>query len=139
MEPKKPSILLSIFKRKGEEGIKTRIIHEGNKSIYPLQLSFLLAAEQPLVCFREDDANWVLVTGDRVIASGKGEIVSLPYGELVTVNMALAEEYKDRVMMKTDFTRLVLKARNGESHLITLEKGKPYWGIFQLLHFAVGA
>lgn len=135
---KKPSVLLAIFRRKGAEGTKTRIIHEDNKFFYPHQMSFLLDEEQPLVCFREDDANWVLITGDRVIASTKGNILSLPYTELTRVNLALQEEHKDN-KTPVNFTRLILTMRNGESHIITVEKGKPYQGIFQLLHFAAGA
>ncbi|SKD09936.1 hypothetical protein SAMN05660461_5834 [Chitinophaga ginsengisegetis] len=131
----KPSTLLAIFRRKGGEGAMTKIISDDNKSDFLHQVSFLREGEQPLVCFKQDELNWLLITSDRIIEMGQGVSLFIPYSELVEVRIALHEEFKDSVMSKTDFTRLLLKDNSGRNYVIESEKGEPYKGIYQMLHF----
>ncbi|AOM79101.1 hypothetical protein [Pedobacter steynii] len=133
----KSSILLSIFRRKGGEGVLTKIINEDNKLNFSNQVALIKADEQPLLCFKKDELNWLFITSDRIIESEESIILSIPYCELVEVSLAIQEEFRDRVMNKENFTRLVLKASNGQRYVLKLEKGKPYQGIYQMLHHVV--
>ncbi|MET3879103.1 hypothetical protein [Chitinophaga sp. OAE865] len=132
-----PSILLSIFRRKGGEGSMTKIISDENKTDFIHQLTFLQTDEQPLLCFKQDESNWLLITGDRIIEEKNGVTLFIHYSELVKVNIALHEEYKDGIKSVKDFTRLVLIDIHDRNHIVKLEKGEHYKGIFQLLHHVV--
>jgi len=70
----------------------------------------------------------------RLITVKEGIMLALPYSELVEVSLALQEESQDRIMNKEDFTRLVLKDSSDRKHIVKCEKGKPYQGIYHLLH-----
>lgn len=130
----KSSILLSIFKRKGAEGVLTKVISEENKVDFLNQMALLKKEEQPLLCFKQNELNWLLITSSRIIESKEGVILAIPFSELVEVNLAMQEEFKDGIMNKENFTRLVLKVATGKSYIINAEKGKPYQGIYQILH-----
>lgn len=131
----KSSILLSIFKRQGGEGILTKIIRDDNKLNFLNQIGLLNADEQPLLCFKQDELNWLLITNNRIVEEKEGVIrLAIPYSELVEVSLAMQEEFKDRVMNKEDFTRLILQDSTGRKYTIKSEKGKPYQGIYQILH-----
>ncbi len=112
----------------------TKIINNENSPDFHHQFTFLKTGEQPLLCFKQDESNWLLVTGDRIIEEKNGATLFIPYRELIEVGIALYEEYKDGVIDKTAFTRLVLKDTNGKSYIIKSEKGEAYKGIYQMLH-----
>lgn len=131
----KPSVLLSVFKRKGAEGLFTKMISHENQADYPYQLSFLEAAEIPLVCFKQDDSNWLLLSDHRILEECGGRKLFLPFSDIAKVDFAIQLEFKDGVKNMNDFTRIVLKTYNGDIHLITAEKGEPFHGIFQMLHY----
>lgn len=130
----KSSLLLSIFKRKGGEGALTKIISDDNKLNFLNQIAFLKTEEQPLLCFKQDELNWLLITNNRIVEEKGGVRLVIPYSELVEVSLAMQEEFKDRVMNKEDFTRLILKDSTGRKYIVKSEKGKPYEGIYQILH-----
>jgi len=113
----------------------TKIIRNDNKFDFLPQLALLHNDEQPLLCFKQDELNWLLLTSDRVIEEREGTTLFISYSVLLEVSMALHEEHKDGVMNMADFTRLILKDTHGKSHIIKLEKGEPYIGIFQMLHY----
>ncbi|RFS19983.1 hypothetical protein DVR12_19855 [Chitinophaga silvatica] len=135
----KSSVLLSIFKRKGGEGPMTKIISDDNKQSFLNQISLLIVEEQPLICFKRDESNWLLITNTRIIEEKEGIRLAIPYCELVEVNLAMQEEFRDKVMNKKDFTRLVLKDTSGRSYIVRMEKGEPYQGIYQMLHHIVSS
>jgi len=128
------SILLSIFRRNGGEGVLTKIITNENKVNYVNQLE-ALDKEEPLLCFKEDEQNWILLTNERILKEQVGVRETIAFSELTEVNLALHEEFKDMVMNKKDFTLLALKHRNGSKSVIKLEKGDPFQGMFQVLHY----
>jgi hypothetical protein len=130
----KPSILLSIFKRKGGEGVMTNIISDENKRNYLSQIYALETEELPLLCFKQDELNWLLLTNNRVIEEIEGVKFVMPYSELIEVSLAIQEEFKDNVVNKEDFTRLILKDNFDNRHIIRTEKGKPFQGVYQILH-----
>lgn len=133
----KSSILLSIFKRKGGEGVMTKIITDDNKLKFLNQITLLKAEEQPLLCFKQDELNWLLITNIRIIEEKEGVRLTIPYSELIEVSLAMQEEFKDRIMNKEDFTRLVLKDSSGRKYIVKSEKGEPYQGIYQILHHII--
>lgn len=129
--------LLSIFKRKGGEGVMTKIISDDNKPDFLNQMSSLEAEEQPLLCFKLGELNWLLLTSNRIIEEREGVRFEMLYSELIAVSPAIQEEFKDRVVNKEGFTRLVLKDSSDKRYIIRTEKGKPFQGIYQILHHIV--
>lgn len=59
----KSSILLSIFKRKGGEGVLTKIVNINNKFNY-LALD---EGEQALILYDQNGENWLLLTDNCII------------------------------------------------------------------------
>lgn len=60
-------MLLSIFKQKGWEGAVTKIINDDNKLNFLNQIALLEAQEQPLLCFKQDELNWLLITSNLIL------------------------------------------------------------------------
>lgn len=131
----KSSILCSIFKRKGAEGLLTKMISHENQADYPYQLSFLEAAENPLVCFKQDDSNWLLLSDHRILEERGGRKLFLPFSDIAKVDFAIQLEFRDGIKNMNDFTRIALEDHQGNMHLVKAEKGEPFHGIFQMLHY----
>lgn len=131
----KSSVLLAIFKRKGGEGLFTKIITAENKQNYLNQLAFLKEDEKALLCFKENDWNWLLLTDDKILKEEAGVRISIPFSELTEVNLALKEEFENGIVNKECFTCLELRDLKGNRYIISLEKGNPFQGIFQILHY----
>lgn len=130
----KSSILLSIFKRKGGEGLLTKVVTDENKVNYSNQLVLLEEDENALLVYKEDALNWLLLTNKRIIEERAGLKLAIYFSELKDVNIALKEEFNDRVINQEDFTRLLLKDEKENSFLVKVEKGKPFQGLYQVLH-----
>lgn len=129
-----PSILFSIFKRQGGEGNLTKIINEENRADYFDQLLYLEQDESAIICYRKDEMNWLLLTTRRIINKfGKSDII-IPYLELAHVGIAIQEEFKDNIKNKDEFSRIEVKDINGKKTILQLERGKPFQGIYQILH-----
>lgn len=129
------SILLSIFKRKGGEGCLTKIVNDNNKKDYKAQLTQLINNEEALVLYKQDELNWLLLTNVRVIQENEGALFSLDYSKLLQVNIALQEEFDERILNKQEFTLLWIKDNNNEKYLIKIERGAPFQGVYQILHY----
>ena len=55
---------------------------------------------------------------------------------LIKADSPLRVEYENGVKNRLDFTRILLKdVSNNIEFIITLEKGLPYQGLLQVLHF----
>jgi hypothetical protein len=133
----KSSVLLSIFKRKGGEGVATKIISDDNKQNFLKQITSLEEKDKPLICFKQDDSNWLLLTNIEIIEMKDELRLVIPYSELIEVSLAIQEEFKDKVKNKEHFTRLVLKDNSNKKYVIKIEKGDPFQGIYQMLHHIV--
>lgn len=131
----KSSIYLSIFKRKGGEGDYTKIVNDENKNQYSDILSRLIENEKALIVYFKNILNWLLLTNSRILILNEGTFEVLNNFDIIEVRPALEEELRDRVNNKGNFTRLKIKIKNGEEVVLILEKGKPYEGIYQVLHF----
>lgn len=134
MEKVNSSILVSLFKRKGGEGEYTKIVSENNlpKS---LVLSDFGNDEMGLIMYYKSDSDWFLLSNERIRSSHKGNNTDLYIQDLKEVTLAMEEEFKDGIRNKNDFSRLTIIDKRGSSTLLYLEKGPPYEGLYQVLHF----
>jgi len=131
----KSSTYLSIFKRKGGEGLNTKIIKDASNEEHNSLFTRLEENEKPLLLYFLNLSNWFLLTNNSILMSNEGQSVCLPYIDIIEVRPALQEEMNDRILDKQKFTRLKIKMRNGAYFVCKLEQGLPYEGIYQVLHF----
>lgn len=131
----KSSIYTSIFKRKGGEGLKTKIINDDNRKQYESLFFGLENNETPLIVFFENMQNWFLLTDLRILFCNEGVNSNLKNTDIIEVQPALQEEFRDKIMDKEKFTRLKLKTRNNEFFICKIEQGSSYNGLYQTLHF----
>lgn len=127
------SVLLSIFKRKGGEGSHTKIIDPSNiyKSLNTLNNDDDI--ENALIHYKKNESNWLVITTNKLIYMQNGHKINLPFQELLSVTIAVKEELKE-YKKKDEFTRLNIIGRAGNSYIIQVEHGKPFNGIYQVLH-----
>ena len=131
----KSSILVSIFKRKGGEGIYTRILDETNRSNYKNALKHLDKDEKALIiCFKGDE-DWQLLSNKRLINNQANRSFSLLNSNIKAVKFSLVEEAKLNVSDKNDFSHIEIIDKQNKKHLLIVETGKPFQGFFQTLHF----
>lgn len=93
--------------------------------------------EKSLLCFKEDEINRLLLTNKRLVEKQAGIKISIPFSELVEASLAIQEELKNGILNKQDFTQLTLRDRKKNKYIIKVEKGKPYQGVYQVLHHLV--
>ncbi|WP_288448293.1 hypothetical protein [uncultured Chryseobacterium sp.] len=135
MTKDKSLVYLSIFKRKGGEGIKTKIINTDNENQFKILFSYLSDQEKPLIILFENISNWTLLTNKKILINKQDKFSDIKINEIIEVRPALEEELKDGISNKNDFTRLKIKLKNQDYIIIDLEKGKPFEGLYQVLHF----
>lgn len=131
----KSSIYISIFKRKGGEGLKTKIINDKNKKQYGSLFFGLENNETPLIVFFENMQNWFLLTDLRILFCNEGVNLYVKNSDIIEVQPAIQEEFRDKIIDKEKFTRLKLKTRDNEFFTCKIEQGLPYNGLYQTLHF----
>jgi len=131
----KSSTYISIFKRKGGEGLATKIIKEADKKDYNGLFTQLEKNEKPLLIYFLNLLNWFLLTNNRILMCNEGQSIFLYLADIIEVRPALQEEMNDMISDKQKFTRLKIKTKNGDYFICKLEKGQPYEGIYQVLHF----
>jgi hypothetical protein len=131
----KSSVYLSIFKRKGGEGDYTKIVNDENKNQYSDLLDRLVESENPLIVYFKNILNWFLLTNSRILIMNESNFEILSNSDIIEVLPALEEEFKDRIISKENFTRLKIKTTDNVDIILSLEMGKSYEGIYQVLHF----
>ncbi len=107
-----------------------------NKLQFNSILEILEANEQGLIIYHENTTNWFLVTNIRVIFSQNNSVQSIFYIDFEEVRPAFKEDLKKGVIAADEFTKLLIKDKNKKEYIVSIEKGNPYKGIYQLLHFA---
>lgn len=133
----KSSILLSIFKRKGAEGIFTKIITEENKEKYEYVFSGLLTEEEIIIISFENFFNWTLLTNKGIIYKKENLLTRIFYQNIESVSLDLKTEMTLGNRNKAEFTYLLLQDVYANSYSLRLEKGEPFQGIYQLLGYIV--
>lgn len=129
------SILISIFKRKGGEGECTKILNDSNSENYKQLLIELETNEKELILHYKNKLNWLLLTNKHIWFCKSGLKSKIMNEDIMNVSPALKEEFKDKIMSKNKFTRLNLTDKYLKNHILILEKGQPYEGVYQVLHF----
>ncbi|WP_413511106.1 hypothetical protein [Myroides odoratus] len=130
----KSSILVSIFRRKGGEGRLTQIL-DHTKILVSSLTRLLEDKEEILYVFKDLELNEVVVTDRRLLVKKSEGILTIEFSAITRVSIALKEEFKDRIMNKEEFTRLEIEVISGVSYIISVEKGKPFQGLYQVLDY----
>jgi hypothetical protein len=131
----KLSLLISKFNRYGGEGIFTKIIADSNITQYVDLVQHLEEDELPLIVSRFSNSDWILLTDKRLLIMIKDKMNVILHENLTKADSALRAEYDNGVKSKLDFTKILLKDVNNTEITITAEKGLPYQGLLQVLHF----
>lgn len=131
----KDSIYISIFKRKGGEGMYTEIIDDSKKQKYKDIFLNLEEAEMPLLICFIDIMNWVLLSNHRILTLDKGKYSWVYFEDILDVRPALQEEMKDGILDKKNFTRLTIRTKTKDNVICKLEQGNSYEGFYQVLSF----
>jgi len=129
------SVIQSIFRRKGGEGVYTKIINDENITDYSNVLTLLPEDEKGLIIFFEGIENWLLLTEKRTLSLKNKTYSSIFHTDLVEVSMDIQEEFRNGIKDKNAFTRLLAVDINNKTHLLKIENGQPYHGVYQILHF----
>ena len=132
------TILLSIFRRKGGEGDRTKIIDDNNRVKYDHLFPTLEQGEKSLLICIDGDKNFFLLTNKRVIIKDETQIIFIPLLEISSVRPAFDEEFKKNILNKKKFTKLSIKTSNNNEYVCNLEMGLPYTGILQALSYIAG-
>jgi len=132
----KLSLLVKKFSRYGGEGIFTKIITDANKPLYVDLLQYLEENELPLIVCKFNKSDWTLLTDRRLLIMINDDMNIILHENLIKADSPLRVEYENGVKNRLDFTRILLKdVSNNIEFIITLEKGLPYQGLLQVLHF----
>lgn len=134
----KSSVIISIFKRKGGEGTFTKVINENNTLVYSSTYSHLIGSESPLIIYFHNDDKWILLTNERLLKKEDDVVSSFAFDDIKDVKMALSEEARIGSFDKKEFTYLRIYKKNNEFEVWEFEKGKPFQGFYQVLHFLCG-
>jgi len=129
------SILTSIFKRKGGEGILTKLVDKENIDECISQEITFSNEEYPILRFKKNNLNWLLFTNEKIIYKKNETLLVILLSNLLEVNIAMKEEMKDGIVNIEEFTKLNLEDNEKYIFLIEIEKGLPYQGIYQMLHY----
>lgn len=130
------SVILAVFKRKGGEGEFTKIITEENRNNFDEQLSLIEKGERPLICYKQGEFDWLLLT-DKKIMYKEGDVrVIIPHSAIVHVGMAIEEERKANTKNSALFTMLELYTVSGEKFILKTEVGKSYLAMLYAIRFA---
>ena len=132
----KSSTLRSIFKRKGAEGEYTKVIDNNSIEKYSSSLSVSLQDDEiGLILYHLNSSNWVFLTNKRLFYKKDSVTNIIDHNNIRKVSLALDIEFKAGIRDKKEFTRLLIEDEEGQNHLLNLEKGEPFEGFYQVLHF----
>ncbi|MCV6628693.1 MAG: hypothetical protein OIF50_02420 [Flavobacteriaceae bacterium] len=132
----KSSTLLSIFKRKGGEGEFTKIVNTKVYDKFSDMLSVTLRDDEKglILCYL-GFSKWTFLTNQRLFYKRDSIAGIIDNNNIKKVSLAIDDEFRFGVKDKKEFTRLLLKEKEGKNHLLLLESGEPFEGFYQVLHF----
>ncbi len=133
-------VLLSIFKRKGGEGVFTKIVNSENYNHYKNLFKWPSnSQETPLIVYFLDNSNWFFLTDNKISFTYNDCIVEIYHNEISDVRIAIEEEFRRREFDKSKFTIIEIKDKNLNKYLVSIERGLPFQGLYQVLHFIAGS
>ncbi len=131
----KSSIMKSLFKRKGEEGTFTKVIERDNENFYEKIYNKELKNNEKgvIICFFNEN-NWFLLTNLGIHINNEISVF-LAYSDIKEVRLAIEKEFENNITDKNFYSNLLLIDNNNKEYVLNIESGKPFWGIYQVLHF----
>ena len=136
MKEIRASILTSLFKRKGGEGIYTKIIKSTNIE-YEIISDNLLEGEKGIIIYYKSEREWFWLSCKRIRYKLNANAFEIFIKDIKKVSPAIDVEFKNRVLNKNDFSVLKIVDSYGNIHYLKLESGLPYRGIYQVLSYLV--
>lgn len=131
----KSSTLLSIFKRKGGEGLFTKVISKDNLPKYHELFYNYFEDEVPIIAQYTDENYWIIFTNRRLILC---ESSIITYIGFETINKVSAPVFREAMMGIRDvngFSLIELQTKDKQKYTLKTECGLPYTGIFHMLQF----
>ena len=134
----KGSVLKSVFKRHGEEGLFTRLVTSATQlaAVLALYKIVLLENEEALIWYQEEN-DYLMITDKRVIFrnnfNNKEDII-IALTQLKEANYVISEQ---PVVTFGKFTMLAITDIAGNRYLLKTEAPPVFNGIYQLLHTAI--
>lgn len=131
------SVLASIFKRKGGEGPRTKLLTDENRHLYEATLRHLSEDEKGIIVYWDNEQNWILLSDQRLLVRSAGHLSSLPFSIITAIHPTYAppaHEYGEKIQA----TRLKLFLLGGQSLILNLEDGHPFQGWFHVINYAKG-
>lgn len=134
-EPEKLKLTLSsVFRRRGRDGLYTRLfddldIHQQNLLRQQLQLDY---EEVPIIGSVESQDKWLLITTRRIVWRSGDKTQSLQV-EAVRDVVADFRRLVATGRTKEQMKELQILATNGEQYTIEVEAGAPLMGVWNAL------
>lgn len=124
--------LLRIFERNGHEGPQTRPFYKLPEMAQKCMLDAvnLASAELPVLASFRSDAQWILITSERVIFVADGVERSLLWSEIDDVT--IDPDFMRSAGGKTALRYLIIVC-GGERVLVEIEPGPPFFGLWNVL------
>jgi hypothetical protein len=124
-----------IFKRKGGDGVYTRLFDEidSARRAKLLSLARLPDDEIPVVASFADTNSWLLLTTERLIWSSTGARQELALTIVREVRPDF-EALRRSKIPKTDMKDLQIRTFQNEELIIELEPGAPLFGVWNILN-----
>lgn len=128
--------LVSVFKRKGRDGLHTRLF----ENLDSWQRDFLSASasleegELPVIGGVESPENWFLITTQKVVWKQKGQMRSIPVAQISQGSM----DFNSLLLTgrtKLETQELQIETLDDERYSIEIEQGSPLIGVWNALKY----
>ena len=131
-----PSTMVARFLRQGGEGVYTKVFSrmdpEVQRSVYN-EIEF--GQETPILAYLQDDY-WVIVTMESLYIKDKvSGIRQFKFKECKGISYTIPEN-RSTDTSGLDFHKLATRC-SGERVVIAFERGRPFQGMFQVLHWLI--
>lgn len=93
--------------------------------------------EEPAIVSYQDEANWALVTSERLLWTEDAVPSSIPLSEVTDIAPVLPGE-NELDIGKADLSSLRLTTNRGFVYQLRVEPGRPFFGFWNVLRIATG-
>ncbi len=134
-KPVSTSVMKSVFLRKGGETDKTRIVVN---NLLRYKVPFELTENEIIILEYFESVNeWAVISNQKLFFSTLSGITNIPFSDLKWVVSDFIGKLSGVVTPKTEMRYLILQLQNGDEKLLTTEVSSPFWGIYNMLQFAI--
>lgn len=131
------NIMVSLFKRRGQETTRTKIFENFDQNIQ-LGISKLLTfadGDEPVIASITDEDHWCLITTKRTIVNSLGKITEVVNSNIRTIKPNIHADYMNGARQVKDLSYIELNASS--PILLQVEAGEAFWGVYNILsHFS---